>query len=188
MLLTRLVTYSINKFKEMFFMADSKNKNTDSTPQSGLNILQTFERFRFDVLTPNTNGAISVPISTVVTSPTTLATVNIRTDINDVVWLTATVGWIAATGVTNVRFKIFRGNPTTGTLISSALAGGESGFERNYVTSFSHVDTNLPTIFTDQLYTLTAEVITAGTTATAVGPVTFTASEIDSQSILGITI
>lgn len=139
-----------------------------------------FEKFNFFVLPNNTNGAVNIPISSNAASPTILASLAIYADRDDVLWLTASVGWRADTGVVNVLFRIWRNAPVTGILIASALQGGDSNSEINYVTSFSHVDANF-THSRERLYFLTAEVTNAPNTATVRGPITFTATEIDSE-------
>ncbi len=136
-----------------------------------------FERFRFSqVQNANINLDFLVP--------RTLATLQIHSDRNDVVWLNATVGWNAVTNGTgfahvDVRFKIFRGNPVTGTLIYSALDTAQA-FPDDHaaVTHISHVDSGFASdnVF---LYTLTAELAFDGQAdAVVTGPITFTAVEI----------
>lgn len=95
---------------------------------------------------------------------------------NLLIALRATIGWQAVSGGrTNVIFKIWRGAPVTGTLIFSAEDSGESGFDRNRVTSFSHVDSGF-TASQPVTYTLTVETPDAGRIVNIVGPVTFTAA------------
>jgi hypothetical protein len=146
-----------------------------------------FERFAFFVLPSNTSGSVSIPLST---GPTTLATLTIHTDPDDVVSLTGTVGWrvIAnGTGLTraNVLFQFMRHAVVGGPVIFSADDSGESGFDLNKVTSFSHVDTGF-TDFDDSGFTkrrttyfLTAQLLDPGSAATVIGPITFTATEIE---------
>jgi hypothetical protein len=136
-----------------------------------------FERFAFFVLPTNTSGSVSIPLSA---SPTTLATVTIHTDRDDVVFLTGTVGWQAKTNGTglskaNVLFKIRR-NAVGGSLIFSADDSGEADGDNNRVTSFDHVDTSITGRIT---YFLTAQLTDAGSAATVIGPITFTATEIE---------
>lgn len=140
---------------------------------------ESFERFSFFVLPDNTNGAANIPISSNAASPTILPSIAIHSDRDDAVWLTASVGWRAVTGVPNVLFRIWRNAPITGVLIASALQGGDSSSEKNYVTSFSHIDTKFAHS-RERQYFLTAEVTNGPTpSATITGPVTFTAAEID---------
>ena len=142
---------------------------------------KTFERFAFFVLPNNTTGSVSIPLSA---TPTPLATVTIPTDRDDVVFLTGTVGWRAVTNgrgleKVDVLFKIWR-NSLVGTPIFSALDSGEAGGDDNRVTSFAHVDTGVTECFTT--YFLTAELPDAGSAATVVGPITFTATEIEREN------
>ena len=137
----------------------------------------SFERFAFFVLPTNTSGSVSIPLST---SPTTLATITIHGDRNDVVFLTGTVGWRAVTNGTglnkvNVLFQIRR-NAAGGSLIFSADDSAEANGDNNRVTSFNHVDTNIKSQTT---YFLTAQLIDVGSAATVIGPITFTATEIE---------
>jgi hypothetical protein len=136
-----------------------------------------FERFAFFVLPTNTSGSVSIPLSA---SPTTLATITIHSDRNDVIFLTGTVGWRVVTNGTglnkaNVLFQIRR-NAVGGSLIFSADDSGEANADNNRVTSFDHVDTGIKGRIT---YFLTAQLTDAGSAATVIGPITFTATEIE---------
>lgn len=136
-----------------------------------------FERFAFFVLPTNTSGSVSIPLSA---SPTTLATITIHSDRNDVVFLTGTVGWRAVTNGTglnkvNVLFQIRR-NAVGGSLIFSADDSAEASGDNKRVTSFNHVDTSTKSRTT---YFLTAQLTDAGSAATVIGPITFTATEIE---------
>lgn len=142
--------------------------------------------FKFFVLPNNTSGSVSKPIAL---SPalTTLATLTLNScrDFDFAVFLTATVGWRAITDGTglervNVLFKIWRGAPASGALIFSADDSGESGFDNNKVTSFTHVDTcGCHRSSKQRIYTLTAELPDAGSAATVTGPITFVAAKLD---------
>lgn len=81
--------------------------------------------------------------------------------------LLATVGVRGVTGISQIRFRIFR----NGTEIYNTQVGIEStGSERNYAVSFQAINSNVSGTHT---YTLTVENRTTGTTATIVGPVNF---------------
>jgi len=142
-----------------------------------------FINFSFSVLPSNTSGSVSIPL-TLTPTPTTLATLTLRSgcDCNCAVLLNATVGWLAVTDGTglervDVLFKIWRGVPLSN-LVFSALDSAESGFDSRRVTSFSHVDTRFGA---SRFYTyyLTAELLNSGSAATVIGPITFTATEIE---------
>ncbi|SMD02564.1 hypothetical protein [Sporomusa malonica] len=142
------------------------------------------DQFRFYVLPNNTTGSVSIPL-TLSPTPTTLASLSLRSDsdCNSTVLLTATVGWLAVTDGTglekvNVLFKIWRGTPVAGTLIFSADDSGESGADNRKVTSFAHVD-NRSRSSKSPTYFLTAELPDAGSAATVIGPITFTATELE---------
>lgn len=139
-----------------------------------------FEEFNFLVLPNNTSGSVNIPISANAANPTILGRLIVYADRDDVVWLTASIGWRANAGIPNVLFRIWRNVPITGILIASAIQGGDSASEVNYVTSFSHVDTHF-THSRERLYFLTAEVTNTPGTATVIGPITFTGTEIDSD-------
>lgn len=144
----------------------------------GDNNSQCSKGFAFYKLPYNTAGAKSIVISTNRNNPTILASVKVHAGSGDVVWLTAAVGWRPADGNTDVIFKIWRNAPVTGALIYSVLVGGENKYERNYISSFSHVDTSLSDNVGEYEYILTVENI-SNTIANIKGPVTFTAVQIN---------
>ncbi|VBB06740.1 Hypothetical protein LUCI_1976 [Lucifera butyrica] len=138
------------------------------------------ERFRFFVLPNNVSGSVAIPL-TLSPTPTTLASLTLRSDCRNTVLLSATVGWLAVTNGTglarvDVLFRIWRGAPVTGALIFSADDSASSTADNSRVSSFSHVDTLLTRPFS---YFLTAELPDAGSAATVIGPVTFTAIEFE---------
>lgn len=142
-----------------------------------------FINFSFSVLPSNTSGSVAIPL-TLSPTPTTLATLTMRSgcDCNCAVALNATVGWLAVANGTglervDVLFKIWRGVPLTN-LVFSALDSAESGFDSRKLTSFNHVDTRFGS---SRFYTyyLTAELPNIGSAATVIGPITFTATEIE---------
>lgn len=146
------------------------------------------DQFRFYVLPNNTVGSVAIPL-TLSPTPTTLASLPLRCgcdcdcDYNSTVLLSATVGWQAITNGTglsrvNVLFKIWRGAPVTGTLIFSTVDSAESTFDNGKVTSFSHVDSRSWALEAP-VYVLTAELPYAGSAATVIGPITFTATEFE---------
>ncbi|AEG59277.1 hypothetical protein [Desulforamulus ruminis] len=142
--------------------------------------------FSASVLPNNINGATAIPLAT---TPTTLAalanTSAIRVNsVNDRVWLTGTVGWRAVTPATvgrvDVMFRIWRTAPITGTLIFSTLDSA-AALDIDQTTSFIHVDLT-PVLTPGQHivpYYLTAELPLTGSAATIIGPITFTAAEIE---------
>ena len=125
---------------------------------------QVFESFKVaEKLTQNT------PLSS--TAQTTLASLNILTDSDDNVLLTATIGWLTTTNST-VIFRILRDNIEIFQTQESVVAS------TNRTTSFSWVDANIQNLG-DHLYSLTAQIKNAGEVATVIGPVVLTAAEID---------
>lgn len=142
-----------------------------------------FENFNFYVLPSNTSGSVSIPI-TLSPTPTPLASVTLRTDCECrcATVLSATVGWVAVTngiglGRVDVLFRIWRGLPSAGTFIFSAVDSGQSILDPNQVTSFTHVDTHVGS--RPHTYVLTAELLNTGGAATVIGPITFVASELE---------
>lgn len=142
-----------------------------------------FRNFSFSVLPSNTSGSVAIPL-TLSPTPTTLATLTLQSgcDCNCAVALSATVGWVAVangTGLTrvDVLFKIWRGVPLSN-LVFSAIDSADSALANRIVTSFNHVDTRFGS---SRFYTyyLTAELPNIGSAATVIGPITFTATEIE---------
>ena len=130
------------------------------------------------MLPSNTSGSVTIPLNT---TPTILASLSIHSDRdNDIVLLTATVGWLAVTNGTgldrvNVLFKFWR-NAVGGTLIFSADDSSEADAANRKVTSFEHVDIGFEA--GRVTYFLTAELPDPGSTATVIAPITFTATGI----------
>jgi hypothetical protein len=89
--------------------------------------------------------------------------------------LEATIGWIATSSLPRVEFSILRDDPNIGTVIFTSSDKAESSFDNFKTTSFGHVD--FPKVTGDVLYYLEARVVGGGT-ATIIGPVTFSGSEI----------
>lgn len=143
--------------------------------------------FNASVLQPsNTSGATVIPIPITPTT-TTLASLTGATamhvdDLTDRIWLSATVGWTAVTlatvGRVDVLFKIWR-NAVGGTPIFSTLDSTDA--LTSQTTSFAHVDlTPIATKGQQTVsYFLTAELLLAGSAANVIGPITFTAAEIE---------
>lgn len=134
----------------------------------------------------NFSGVIALPLAG---TPMVLATLTgaqaLGLDAGDRVWLTGTVGWVAVTNGTGVSkvdviFRIFRNTPVAGPQIFSARESAESGFDNFKTTSFVHVDIN-PAFNGATLvsYFLTAELPLASSAATVIGPITFTAAELE---------
>ena len=143
------------------------------------------ENFRFFVLPSNTAGSVCIPITDSPT-PRTLASLILRSDCEfDFTALAATVGWQAVSegrGIdrVSVLFKIWRGTPVTGQLIFSARDSAESDDDNRRVTSFTHVDTGFDFRSSrPPVYFLTAELPNEGSAANVIGPITFTATEIE---------
>lgn len=130
---------------------------------------QNYDFYEF----PNNNvDGASIPISTM---PIPLAALTLDITPNSVITLRSNVGWQANSGGdTNALFKLWRGAPITGTLICSAEEGAESGYDRDKVTNFAHVDSGF--ISSQRItYVLTVETPNTGITAKVIGPLTFTA-------------
>jgi hypothetical protein len=143
--------------------------------------------FTASVLQPNNfTEAIFLPLSG---TPMVLAALTgaqaLCLNAGDRVWITGTVGWRAVTNGTgaskvDVIVRIFRNTPVTGPLIFSTRESAESGFDNFKTTSFDHVDIN-PVFDGKTLvsYFLTAELPLIGSAATVIGPITFTAAELE---------
>lgn len=132
-----------------------------------------FERFRFFVLPTNVSGAVNIVLSA---TPVTLAAITIGADCDDAVSLAATIGLQETSAVAaenGVLFKIWRDS----TLLFSAYRS-LFGSPNKTIVSFTHVDSD-PVVERHYNYYVTAELPTAGTAATVIGPITFTAMEID---------
>lgn len=102
----------------------------------------------------------------------TLATIQIRIPSTNSqpnrVELVATVGVRGITGISQIKFRIFR----DGVQIFNTVQGIESaGSEQNYVVTFQAIDRNVRA--GTHVYTLTAENRTANTRADVVGPISF---------------
>ncbi len=142
--------------------------------------------FRASVLQSNNfSNAISLPLSG---TPVVLATLTgaqaLGLDAGDQVWLTGTIGWQAITNGTgaskvDVIFRVFRHTPVTGPQVFSTAESAEASYDNFKTISFIHVDVNPvfngPTLVS---YFLTAELPLAGSAATVIGPITFTAVQL----------
>ena len=148
-------------------------------------------QFQFSTLNPNTSGAVTMPIPVVPPgNPLVLATLTLRIDdVTDRVWLTGVVGWQGITNGTGTDkvdaiFSIFRNAPnsTTGQLIFSTRQSTEQAPESEFETaSIDHVDNTPLTIHGKRTvtYFLTAQLPLAGSAGNVIGPITFTAAEIE---------
>lgn len=126
----------------------------------------------FFTLPQNTSGSVSIPI---IAAGTPLAAITAETSPGLKIVLRAAVGWqLTSSSITPILFKIWRGAPTTGTLIYSTLDSGEGSLDYRKVTALAHVDSGF-TASGPVTYTLTAELTKPGTAANVVGPLTFTA-------------
>lgn len=125
----------------------------------------------------NTSGAVSKPLlpsRRVISSLNGPRTMTID-GVSSRVHLEAVVGWIATSGFPVVEFSILRNDPNTGKVIFTTRDNGEANFDNLKTTSFGHVD--LPKVTGTVLYYLEARVVSGGT-ATVIGPVTFSGTEI----------
>lgn len=149
-------------------------------------------QFLFTTLNPNTSGATSISIPVVPPgTPVVIATLrNIRIDDRtDRVWLTGVVGWQGltngtGTGKVDAIFSIFRNAPNTtnGQLIFSTRQSTEQFDESEFETaSIDHVDNTPLTLLGQRTvsYFLTAQLPLPGSAANVIGPITFTAAEIE---------
>lgn len=132
--------------------------------------------FNFFELPNNVVGGALIPI---MTSPTPLGSVTIRTQAGLPVILRGTIGWTAVRNATgrnraDILYRIWRGAPVTGAEIYSTQDSAEAGRDRNKVTFTSQADTGFVGS-QDVTYTLTAELINDGA-ANVVGPLTFYAA------------
>jgi len=140
-----------------------------------------FERFRFFVLPDNRSGTQNIDIPANEARPLQLAQLTIHSDPGDIVKLRATIGWVATEGLPVVIFTIWRDEPVTGTFVARARETGEQANDRFEITDFSHDDTFFPEE-RNYTYYLTAHLEDNDTGASVIGPVTFTAVEIDACS------
>lgn len=90
----------------------------------------------------------------------------------NLVELKAAVGVRGESGTGSFLLRIFRDT----NVIYYARQGFESGFEKYYVTSILAIDPNVAPGAHD--YTLSIENLTAGTTLTVIGPITFSGTAI----------
>jgi len=135
-------------------------------------------KFFFTVLPNNTVGGAAIPVTTATVPLVSLLT---RVKANDSVFIGATIGWVAQSGIPNVLFKIWRGAPFTGKLVVSVLDNGETFYDNNKVTAFGGVDTGF-TSDQDVDYVLTAETTAPGTLALIVGAMTMTGTRYPQNS------
>ncbi|MDQ0885282.1 hypothetical protein QFZ81_000370 [Paenibacillus sp. V4I9] len=120
-------------------------------------------------VTPVTDGVqIPVPLT-----PAGVGLAEVRVDVPatypQVVELKATIGVRGDVGTGSVLFRIFR----DGQVIYYARLGIESGVEKYYVPTIQAIDVNPPA--GSHGYTLSIESLTAGLTATVIGPITLSA-------------
>ncbi|WP_261304152.1 exosporium protein C [Paenibacillus andongensis] len=120
-------------------------------------------------VTPVTDGVqIPVPLT-----PAGVGLAEVRVDVPatypQVVELKATIGVRGDVGTGSVLFRIFR----DGQVIYYARLGVESGFEKYYVPTIQAIDVNPPA--GSHGYTLSVESLSAGLTATVIGPITLSA-------------
>lgn len=153
------------------------NKHTSHSTNHRTRNQQVVESFEF-----NEKLSVIPPSIAIGATITPLLNLSIRADTDDVVLLTATIGWKADADGSTVKFSIYRdptniNNPAAdGALIVSAIeSAGANGFR---ISSFSWVDN--PTSSSRQhSYVLTAQVINNTGSATVIGPLVLTATEIE---------
>jgi hypothetical protein len=167
-------------------------KNEEARQEAPAGLLGDKERpilteFSASVLQSNNfSGVIALPLAG---TPMVLAALTgaqaLSLDAGDRVWLNGSVGWVAVTNGTGVSkvdliFRIFRNTPVAGPQIFSTRESAEAGFDNFKTSSFVHVDIN-PACNGATLvsYFLTAELPLAGSAATAIGPVTLVAAELE---------
>ncbi|GIP23477.1 exosporium protein C [Paenibacillus sp. J22TS3] len=126
-----------------------------------------------NVPTPITDGAaITIPL-TPAGQGISLVRITVPPVANNRVELVATVGFRGDTGTGSVLFRIFR----DGREIYYARQGFEAGFEKYYLTTQQAIDSNVAAGTHD--YVLSVELLNAGTAATVIGPITFSALAIE---------
>ncbi|AET67073.1 hypothetical protein Desor_1415 [Desulfosporosinus orientis DSM 765] len=136
--------------------------------------------YQFYTLPQNTSGAADIPIFN---TPTTLASLTVAAGSgSDIATVRANIGWQAQSGgnVIQVLFKIWRGAPITGELVCSVQDSAESAFDYVATTDFSEVVSGL-TSNQPVTFVLTAETVGTNTLAKVIGPLTFTALDINSD-------
>ncbi|MNK43515.1 hypothetical protein D3C87_622240 [compost metagenome] len=126
-----------------------------------------------DVITPVTDGVqIPVPLT-----PAGVGISHVRIVVppvaNNRVELVATVGFRGDAGTGSILFRIFR----DGQVIYYARQGFESNLEKFYTITLQAIDPGVAAGTHD--YFLSAELLSAGTTATVIGPITFSALAIE---------
>ncbi|RUT31692.1 exosporium protein C [Paenibacillus zeisoli] len=126
-----------------------------------------------NVPTPITDGAaITVPLT-----PAGQGISQVRIVVppiaNNRVELVATVGFRGDLGTGSILFRIFR----DGHEIYYARQGFETSFEKYYLTTLQAIDPGVVAGTHD--YTLSVELLTPGTAATVIGPITFSALAIE---------
>jgi hypothetical protein len=125
-------------------------------------------------LPQNTSGSVGIPVAA---AGTPLASLTLPVTTGSIISLRAAAGWMVAASssqVAPILFKIWRGAPTTGTLIYSTLDSGEASYDNNKVTALAHIDRGF-TAAGQVTYTLTAELPDPASAVSIIGPLTFTA-------------
>jgi len=126
-----------------------------------------------NVPTPITDGAaITIPL-TPAGQGISLVRITVPPVANNRVELVATVGFRGDAGTGSVLFRIFR----DGREIYYSRQGFEAGFEKYYLTTQQAIDSNVAAGTHD--YVLSVELLNAGTAATVIGPITFSALAIE---------
>lgn len=137
-------------------------------------------QFRFYTLPNNTAGGAIIPI---LTAPAPLSAVTVQAAPGEAVILRAGIGWMISpqpdifNTVAGILFKLWRGAPITGTLVSSALDSGDSNFDNRKVTRLSYIDTGF-TASQPVTYTLAAELTTSSSHVNVIGPLTLALSTV----------
>ncbi|NLK98379.1 hypothetical protein [Defluviitalea saccharophila] len=145
--------------------------------------------FAYDTLKPNISDSTDsrVPIHlTSTTGEKLLSTITLPLENQKAaVWLSATIGFRVNSPVPSqppsaMRFRIWRGQPDTGTLVYSTTDSGQGGDSFGSVsrtTNLNHIDI-IKTPCKSVTYTLTVEAFDI-VSISIIGPITFTAAEIE---------
>lgn len=126
---------------------------------------------------PDNNAyGVSIPVSTI---EAPIAAVNTYLEPGNQLALRVTVGWNATKygepfNRTDVLFRLWRGAPITGKLISSAKDSAEPRADSNKIITFSQYEGDFANAG-EVTYTLTAQTLLAGSLANIIGGLTFTA-------------
>ncbi len=146
-----------------------------------------FSEFVADSLRNTVNSVTNIQIGPTANIPFPLSNISLRVDDrSDRVLLQGTIGWRAdvegtGTNRSTIIFRVFRGSPA-GQPVFSTGDSGEPNFDLLKTTSFTVVDTTPLTGRNPNVsYFLTAETPSPGSVISIIGPIIFTAAEIDAN-------